>query len=357
MDQNKRLKYMISFLMGLSTFWSASYAAAQSEGLKAKHQRPASQFDLSHWKITLPVDRNKDGKADEISVKKLKKYHHPDFFYLNGNNEMVFTAPNKGAKTQNTNNTRSELRYMHRGKNTKIKTHNGRNNFAIKARQDSHKFGAVGGEMTASLRVNHVALNTNSPNDKSAYSVVVGQIHAVKYKNTETGFGYGNEPLKIFYKKWPDHETGSVFWTYERNLARNDPNRKDIFYPVWGEGWKSSKDPLAKGIALNEEFNYKVNVHEDIMYLTFKAVGQPTVNYEINLVNNRNAYGEIDPLDNKYSYGGDSLYFKAGAYNQCVVKDDLSGCGGTGDWLIDKAKGDYAQVSFSTLNVGPSVLP
>ena len=357
MSRKKYLKYIISSLTALSILWSVSSVDAQGQDRKPKYLRPASKFDLTHWKITLPIDNNKDNKADEIPVKKLKTYHHPDFFYLDDNNYMVFTAPNKGAKTQNTSNTRSELRYMYRGKNTKIKTHNGRNNFAIKARQDSHKFGSVGGKMSANLKVDHVALNTNNPTNKSAYSVVIGQIHAVKYKNTESGFGYGNEPLKIFYKKWPSHETGSVFWTYERNLARNDPNRKDIFYPVWGEDWNSSQDPMAKGIALNEEFSYSVNVHENIMYLAFEASGQAKVNYQINLVNNRNAYGQVDALDNKYSYGGDSLYFKAGAYNQCVVKDDQSGCSGTGNWPVDKANGDYAQVSFSKLDVGPSVKP
>ena len=56
--------------------------------------------------------------------------------------------------------------------------------------------------MDATLRVDHVAGN---PNKKPAYSVVVGQIHAMTYNNTNSGFGYGNEPLKIYYKKWPGH--------------------------------------------------------------------------------------------------------------------------------------------------------
>ena len=342
---------------GLSVIFFANIASAQSKASKDKSLAPASKFDLTHWKITLPVDLNKDGKVDDISVKKIKKYSHPDFFYLDTDENMVFVAPNKGAKTKNTSNTRSELRYMLRGKNTKIKTHNGRNNFAVEARENSDKFGSVGGKMKATLKVNHVALNTNSPGKKSAYSVVVGQIHSVKYNNTESGFGYGNEPLKIFYKKWPEHETGSVFWNYERNLARNDPNRSDISYPVWGERWESSNDPKASGVALDEEFSYTVNVHKNTMYLIFESASKPSVKYQINLVNNRNAHGEVDPLDNRYSYGGDSLYFKAGVYNQCTVTDDQTGCGGTGDWSIDKVNGDYTQATFSKLTVGQSTQP
>lgn len=336
-------------------------AYAQGGNPNDKALAPASQFDLSHWNITLPIDQDKDGKVDSVSVKKIQKYSHPDFFYLDGEGRMVFTAPNKGAKTKNTSNTRSELRYMLRGKNTKIKTHGAGNNFAVEARKDSDKFGSIGGKMDATLRVDHVARNAGNPNKKAAYSAVIGQIHAVKYKSTKSGFGYGNEPLKIFYKKWPNHKTGSVFWTYERNLAKNNPDRKDIAYPVWGHTWENPASPEAAGIALGEEFSYSVNVHRNTMYLTFTSPTKKTVTYNINFANNIDAHGNVDALDNRYSYGGGSLYFKAGIYNQCSVKNGTGtwdiGCQGSGDWALDKANGDYAQASFSKLSVGASTAP
>lgn len=342
--------------VALSVFFAAPAHAADE-----KTPVPASAFDLSHWNITLPNDDNKDGKVDSVSVKKLRKFSHPDFFYLDDAGRMVFTAPNKGAKTKNTSNTRSELRYMLRGKNTRIKTHDGGNNFAVEARKGSDKFGSVGGRMDATLSVSHVALNAGKPDKKAAYSAVIGQIHAVKYDSTKSGFGFGNEPLKIFYKKWPDHDTGSVFWTYERNLAKDDPNRTDIVYPVWGNTWENPDAPGLDGIALDETFSYTVNVHKNTMYLTFSSPTKPTVNYQINLANNVDANGEIDALDNRYSYGGDSLYFKAGVYNQCSTSVDpglwYAGCQGTGDWAVDKANGDYAQARFSKLVVGKSTAP
>ena len=43
---------------------------------------PAEKFDLRFWKLQLPMDDNKDGKVDEIDVRQLGKYSHPDFFYL-----------------------------------------------------------------------------------------------------------------------------------------------------------------------------------------------------------------------------------------------------------------------------------
>lgn len=322
---------------------------------------PADKFDLSHWNITVPLDKNKDKKADIVTVKKIQKFSHPDYFYLDENGGMVFASPNKAQTTKNSSNTRSELRYMLRGKNTGIKTHSAANNFAVQARKDSDKFGSVGGRMDATLHVDHVAKRAGNKSTKAAYSVVVGQIHATKYDSTKSGFGYGNEPIKIYYKKFPGHDKGSVFWNYERNLAKKDKNRKDIAYPVWGNTWENSADPGAAGVALGDEFSYTINVHENTMHLTFSSPGRKTVNYSINLANNVDAYGQVDELDNKYSYGGDSLYFKAGVYNQCSTKkgggDWYAGCPGTGDWEVDKANGDYAQATFTKLVVGQSTPP
>ncbi len=322
---------------------------------------PASVFDFSQWNLTIPLDKDRNGKADVIPLKKLKKYSHPDFFYLDENNHLVFASPNKAASTKNSSNTRSELRQMLRGKNTGVKTHSAANNFAVRARKGSDKFASIGGRLDATLHVDHVATRAGDGNAKAAYSVVVGQIHAVKYDNTTSGFGYGNEPIKIFYKKFPDHETGSVFWNYERNLSKKDSDRKDISFPIWGNTWENKEDPGAAGIALGEDFSYTINVHENTMYLTFTTADQATVQYKRSLVHNVDASGVADPLDNKYSYGGDSMYFKAGVYNQCSTKKGggswYAGCPGTGDWAVDKANGDYAQATFSKIEVGASTAP
>lgn len=317
---------------------------------------PGDKFDLSHWKIQLPVDLSGDGKAEEIKVKKIKSYAHPDFFYLDENGGMVFMAPNKGSTTVNTTNTRSELRYMLRGKNTRIKTHEAKNQFALESHPHKKRFGSVGGRMDATLRVDAVSKNAGDPNKPPAYSVVVGQIHATKYKEPVLGFGWGNEPLKIAYKKWPGHETGSVYWAYERNLSRDNENRTDIIYPVFGYGWDDSRDPGDKGIALGEEFSYTVNVDGDIMHLVFENAAQGKVHHQINLANNVDAHGNIDEFDHPLGYLGEMLYFKAGAYNQCSTKVDPSfrypGCPGTGDLKKDLADGNYTQVTFSKLTVG-----
>jgi len=322
---------------------------------------PADKFDLSEWKITVPVDKNKDKKPDDIDVKQLKKYSHPDFFYLDENGGLVFASPNKALTTKNTTNTRSELRQMIRGTKTKYSTHGPQNNFAVLARKDSDKFGRVGGRLDATLKVDHVATRAGNPDTKAAFSAVVGQIHAVKSKDTKSGFGFGNEPIKVYYKKFPGHAMGSVFWNYERNLARKDPNRKDIAHPVFGFDWTNKEDPGQQGIALGEEFSYTINVHENMMYLTFSNARLGTKTFTKSLVSQHSADGTIDPLDNKFSYGGDSLYFKAGIYNQCSTAKGggtwYAECPGTGDWETDKANGDYAQATFSKIELSESTPP
>ncbi len=325
-------------------------------------ENPADKFDLRFWKLTLPLDDNKDGKIDEVKVRELQDYTHPDFFYLDEHGFLVFTTPNKAITTANSTNTRSELRQMLRSTNTRIGTHEPKNNFALKAHPNAKAFALVGGQLEATLRVLHVAKNAKHGHKKPAYSVVVGQIHAVKDKEVVAkgdGFGWGNEPIKVFYKKWPDHETGSVFWTYERNLDRDNPDRTDIAYPVWGNTWENPDDPGDNGIALGELFNYNINVFGNVMYLTFRTTDPArTVTYQIDLSNNIDAYGKVDDKDNPRGYSGDAFYFKAGAYNQCSTRDDTASwyvaCAGTGDWETDQANGDYASVAFRRIQIaGP----
>ena len=324
---------------------------------------PGSVINLSHWNITIPTDHDKNGKPDTVKIPQISRFYHPDFFYVNKDNNVVFTSPNKATTTANSSNTRSELRQMGRGSNKSIKTKEYGNNFSVAAHPKSKKFAAVGGKMEATLSVNHVSLSAGHADKAPAYSAVIGQIHGVKEKNNPASskYGFGNEPLKIYYKKFPNHQTGSVFWTYERNLAKKDPDRRDIAYPVWGNTWDVKSDPGSKGIELNEEFSYTVNVHENIMYLTFESAKQGTVKYQIDLSNNVDAYGKVDPKGNPGGYTGDQMYFKAGIYNQCSTKDQegfwYTACPGIGNWEVDKANGNYAQSTFSKLVLSPSTAP
>lgn len=346
--------FRVAAILPLVLLWSAAFGDV-----------PAEKFDLRFWKLTLPTDDNGDGKVDEVDVRSLSDFSHPDFFYVDESGLLVMTAPNKATTTAGSTNTRSELRQMFRGTNTRISTHDPKNNFALKANRFSRNFADVGGQLEATLAVLHVSKNAKYPDKKPAFSVVVGQIHADKDEgiiNKGKGFGWGNEPIKIYYKKWPDHETGSVFWTYERNLEKDNPDRRDIAYPVWGNTWENPDDPGTDGIALGELFNYNINVHGNIMYLTFRTADPArTVKYQVDLSNSVDANGEVDEKDHPQGYSGDAMYFKAGAYNQCSTKDDPTfwypACAGLGDWETDKGNGDYVSVAFRRISLSRSVNP
>jgi len=363
----KRVEQKLPQVLLISGLLTLVGCATSNTDSHHKHQTnnkalPANSFNLSHWKLTLPIDRNLDGKVDNVSTSQLQSYVHNDFFNIDELGHLVFTAPNRGGTTVNSSNTRSELRYMSRGSDKSIRTHDPRNNFALASHPNAKKFASIGHKMEVTMHVDHAPRNAHNPKNKSAYSAVIGQIHSIKYKNNiDNGFGYGNEPLKIFYKKWPNHETGSIYWNYERNLAKNDSNRKDISNVVWGTSPRDSSNPGEQGVALGEDFSYTVNVYKDTMYLTFESPRLGTVKHQINLANNIDAQGNVDTLDNPKGYTGDGNYFKAGVYNQCraVPKkhETKPTCPGTGDWAIDKANGDYAQVSFSRLVVSKAQAP
>lgn len=336
-----------SILLALPTLTLANVA---NNGVS--YPVPADRFDMTNWKITIPSDINKDGRVDEIEGVAMLSYSHNEFFFLDKDGNMVFEVQNQAITTQNSKNARSELRQMPRGAKFHIGTDDPMNNFAIESHPKAAQFSSVGGTLEATLKVNHVAENAKHPEKPPAHSVVVGQIHAKKYNEqikAKTGFGHGNEPLKIYFKKFPGHKYGSVFWNYERNLAKDDPNREDISLPVWGNTWENQAEPGKAGIALGEEFSYKVEVKGDIMHLTFETARHKPVIYVIDLSKG------YDTKDYPRGYAEDAFYFKAGAYGQCSVSDKHpiwgTGCAGTGDFAADKKSGDYNSVTFSKLKL------
>lgn len=295
---------------------------------------PNENFDLSKWKINLPMEDNKPerkGKVMEISKQQLNAgpFSDPNWFYTDPKTgAMVFVAPNKAMTTPNTKNARSELRAMLADDYKDPK-----NNFTIASTPDAGKYGAVGGKLTATLSVDWVSTSGNE--DKlGAFSTVIGQIH-----------GSDNEPLKIAYRKLPNHEHGSLTWNYETNASKasgNYKHRTDIRTPVFGNYNLKSTDPdPVDGIKLGEVFSYEVSVEGDIMHLTFTKnigeAGETIRTFSINLAEGKQKGNKYDE-----GYTGDWMYFKAGNYNQCNTGS--SGCTNKG-----LSKGDYAQVSFYEL--------
>ncbi|MBT8189322.1 MAG: polysaccharide lyase family 7 protein [Bacteroidia bacterium] len=301
---------------------------------------------MDQWKILL---------GDGTRSDQLINFEKKDFFYVSNdgkNDWVVYKTPNSGVTSRTSHNTRTELG------------------------QIKHWTPETGGRLTGTLKVMHVSTSGDA-RVAASYSVVVGQIHS--------GEGHENEPLKIFYKKFPGHTKGSVFWNYEINTEGDNAKRWDYSTAVWGYdmsvlGPSESSFPLEPndGIALGEEFSYEVNVYEGIMYLTFKSEGHKTKTFTKSLVSSeyledsdipgqiRTLYAIIDRdgTEKPNAYAGELQYFKQGAYNQTNGKDPASNMVWSsgaetydGDIARQYNNGCYTEVWFKSGSVGSGISP
>ncbi len=143
--------------------------------------------------------------GDGTNVEDLTKFEHKDFFYtvIDGTRRwVVYKTPNSGVTSKNSSNTRTELH------------------------EKREWTPEQGGKLTGTCKVMQVSTSGDA-RVAASYSTVVGQIHS--------GEGHENEPLKIFYKKFPGQSKGSVFWNYEINTAKVcNSGRWDYSSAVWG---------------------------------------------------------------------------------------------------------------------------
>jgi len=324
-----------------------SYFAA-NDGLSKKIVYPSEIIPF--------MDKFKMLMGDGTSVGNLVDFEDKNFFYTAIDGTMrwvVYKTPNSGVTSKNSSNTRTELH------------------------ENREWTPEQGGKLTGTCKVMHVSTSGDA-RVAASYSVVIGQIHS--------GEGHENEPCKIFYKKFPGHTKGSVFWNYEINTAGDDNSgRWDYSYPVWGHDFSdvgtSPTDYPAEptdGIELGEEFSYEINVHEGVMYVTFMSEGHETKTFTKNLIQSeyltrvdipeqtKNLFVPMgqDGVEREHSYAGELNYFKQGAYNQTNGKDPATNivwCTGAdiydGDIAKQYANGSYAEVWFKEATVGKSSAP
>ena len=325
----------------LSSEKSSSLDANQTSDLLPGEIFPS----LSNWMILL-------GNGD--SHRDLMELQHEDYFYTvrDESDWIVFKAPNGGITSPNSHNTRSELG------------------------QKERWLPSDGGRMTGTLKVMHVSTNGDA-RVAASFSVVVGQIHSDD--------SHKNEPLKIFYKKFPGHDKGSVYWNYEINTEGDNDKRWDYSTAVWGYDMSVvGKEPNVypaepeDGIELGEEFQYEVNVHEGIMYLTFMSEGNETKTFTKNLISSDyltkadipqqiiDLFAVIgrDGTEKPDAYTGENQFFKQGAYNQTngrAPETNMVWSTGSetyeGDVDLQYANGSYTEVWFRESSVGPAIQP
>ncbi len=319
-----------------------------NDGLSAKTVYPSEVIPF--------MDKFKILMGDGTTEENLVDFENKDFFYtvIDGTRRwVVYKTPNSGVTSKNSSNTRTELH------------------------EKREWIPEEGGKLTGTCKVMQVSISGDA-RVAASYSVVVGQIHS--------GEGHENEPLKIFYKKFPGQTKGSIFWNYEINTAGDDNSgRWDFSTAVWGHDMSvigTSKDDFPTepqdGIELGEEFSYEVNVYKGIMYLTFKSDGHETKTFTKNLikseyVNKSDLPKQVkklfvpigqDGTERAIAYSGELVYFKQGAYNQTNGKSpetNMVWYAGAETYEGDIAKqyenGCYTEVWFREATVGPGTAP
>ena len=265
------------------------------------------------------------------------------YFFTGPDGGMVFKSPVNGARTSSgTRFPRSELREYVRGgvtrrpNNETISTSGvNENNWVLgyqpnlifddNGRTESiENVGGRNGRLAATLRVNKVTV-TGRPDDVGV--TIIGQIHA-----------QDDEPLRLYYRKLPDFDLGSVYAVHEIRRSRGDetPFRVGRDAPdinlvgtstdlddLQEDGFSTQQieTMLADGIALDELFSYEI-INEGpliIVNLIRGDANQPviastTINMET--IENLRSGAENDPLGSGYNRADEWMYFKAGAYTQ-----------------------------------------
>ncbi len=349
---NKKTITKIGALLCFSAFFmlgsckKTTKESNEKEEAKKEEQKKVYASDVTpffnDWRLILG-DGSNAGHANN--------FEHKDFFFTQKDGEsnwVVYKAPNGGDTHGTSNNTRTEL-----------------------AQEKKWYPSKANDKLTATLKVMNVS-TTGDARVAASYSVVVGQIHSAD--------GHENEPLKIFYKKFPGHTKGSVFWHYEINTQGDDNSgRWDYSTAVWGNdfsvvGKEENTYPkeLEDGIALGEEFSYEIEVKDGIMNLKFMSDGHETKTFTKNLIvseyttsanipkQTQELFVPIgqDGVERKSAYAGEGCFFKLGAYNQTNGKSpevNKNWCSGAethkGDIQKQYKDGNYAEVWFKTASI------
>lgn len=289
--------------------FAADGSGTDGSGNLDPDQAPSDNFDLSTWKITL-------SSGSEKSVSQLNNgYELSNQFYTASDGGMVFKNYPLGAgTTTNSTYSRVELREMLRGTNTSISTSgvNG-NNWVFSSSNSSsqNNAGGVDGVMEATLKVNRVT--TTSGSTSQVGRIIIGQIHAS-----------GDEPIRLYYHKQPGHSKGAIYFAHDPSVGDEVfENMIGNYVEETGSGagdYTGAGSP-SNGIALNEEFSYKIEVVANTLYVTiYNASGSSIASKTFNMSNS--------------GFANDWMYFKAGVYsgNKSVTSSS-----------------DYEQVTFYKL--------
>lgn len=202
-----------------------------------------ADIDFSHWKVTLPVDENNNGKPDEYQPSQLINYGYQTlaavkpFMYddISDTSIVFYTYPD--VSTTNSSYSRTELREL-------INPSNSRENWTL----------LEGGEMIGKLKVADVSENNTSSDDY--HKVIVMQIHGIISQEVMDthGFSSNNGPplIKIYWKD-------GYVWSHKKSLIDESTEGDDLL-ETSSSTWTDIKINL--GYVGFESFDFRITASD-----------------------------------------------------------------------------------------------
>ncbi|WP_417290322.1 polysaccharide lyase family 7 protein [Corallibacter sp.] len=173
-----------------------------------------ASIDFNHWKITLPVDLDDNGRPDEYQPTSLVNYGYQNIESLQGfmydnvaDKSIVFYTYLAGATTGNSSYPRTELREQQTPGNNY-------NNWTL----------TEGGTLKGKLKVADISEDNETSRDY--HRVIVMQIHGIKsQEDVETYNFESNHAPPLLKMTWID---GHI-WAYKKHLVDEDTNGLDLY--------------------------------------------------------------------------------------------------------------------------------
>jgi hypothetical protein len=252
------------------TFCCAGFSAAALNPGKS----PAAQFDLTHWKLTLPTDRagTFSNAPEEIGVAALAAGYHDRYFFTDPvDGSMSFKTPDNGATGGTSNHPRCELREM-----------------LPSGQQHNWTAGSEGGSHSIKA-----TCTVDSDSVGNGGTVSIGQIHA---KDPDIA------AIMLFYD---NRENRGLLRVHVKQKVTENPGESHRFAPV------GLNQP---GTHRTRRIEYELKLASDEAgHITFTA----TVNGE--------TWSERVSDFDANAWKAATFYFKAGSYYTLPVK----GCSAT----------------------------
>ena len=250
-----------------------------TDGATQNQETPKyANIDFSHWKVTLPVDKDNNGKPDEYQPSALINNGYrtleavKPFMYDDTTDASIVFYTYPDVSTNNSSYSRTELREL-------IDPGNSKKNWSL----------LKGGVINGKLKVVEVSKNTGG----SSYEhpkVILMQIHGIISEGDMAthGFSSNNGP-PLLKMTWID----GYLWAYKKSLV-DESTEGDALLDVSSKTWSDIKHNM--GYVGYDAFNLKIVASEGKLEITLND-GAPFTFQDISLTK--------WPFEN---------YFKAGNY-------------------------------------------